>query len=31
MSINIGEVISVKGVTVTFKVYEESNKEVIFL
>ncbi|WP_440616935.1 hypothetical protein [Cysteiniphilum sp. 6C5] len=30
MSVNIGEVISVKGVTITFKVYEESNKEIIF-
>lgn len=30
MSIKIGEVIAIRGVTVSFKVYEESNKEVLF-
>ena len=30
MSIKIGEVIAIWGVTVSFKVYEESNKEVLF-
>ncbi|AIT08552.1 nucleotidyltransferase [Candidatus Francisella endociliophora] len=30
MSIKIGEVIAIKGVSVSFKVYEESNKEVLF-
>ncbi|MDP3778399.1 ATP-binding protein [Methylotenera sp.] len=30
MTINVGEVIAVKGVSITLKIYDESNKDVLF-